>query len=167
LAFNGLRKVACGTQVDAGSGALTLADISTGIQNLDVFGRDKSELLLVVSLREENTLRQLLGINLAVNQLGLTGTALPGEIGRHSKLPNYFADLKTRKFGGTPEMDNTEPSLVIKLLGRCRDYTRVILENISKIEDIVRTAYKSLMMKLQSIAEMTMPQEFNMGLSLA
>jgi hypothetical protein len=70
LAFNGLSKVACGTSVDAGSGALALADISTAIQNLDVFGRDKSELLLAVSLREESTLRQLLGINLALNQLG-------------------------------------------------------------------------------------------------
>jgi len=93
LAFNGLRKVACGTSVDAGSGALTLADISAGIQNLDVFGRDKSELLLIVSLREENTLRQLLGINLAVNQLGLTGTALPGEIGKVWGVPVVATNL--------------------------------------------------------------------------
>jgi len=93
LAFNGLRNFACGTNVDAGSGALTLADISTGIQNLDVFGRDKSELLLICSLREENTLRQLLGINLAVNQLGLTGTALPGEIGKVWGVPVVATNL--------------------------------------------------------------------------
>ncbi len=93
LAFNGLRKVACGTSVDAGSGALSLADISNAIQNLDVFGRDKSELLLAVSLREESTLRQLLGINLALNQLGLTGTSLPGEIGKVWGIPVVATNL--------------------------------------------------------------------------
>jgi hypothetical protein len=97
FAFDGLRILSTATPVDAAAAALNLAHISSAIQNLDVFGRDKSELLLVVSLREENKLRQLLGINLAVNALGLTGTALPGEIGEH------FADLKTRKFGGHPK----------------------------------------------------------------
>lgn len=95
LAFNGLKKVACGTSVDAGSGAISLADISNGIQNLGVFGRDKSELLLAVSLREESTLRQLLGVNLALNQLGLTGTALPGEIGKVWGVPVVATNLLT------------------------------------------------------------------------
>jgi len=93
LAFNGILNFACGTSVDAGSGALSLADISTGIQNLDVFGRDKSELLLVTSLREESTLRQLLGINLSLNQLGLTGTALPGEVGKVWGIPVVATNL--------------------------------------------------------------------------
>jgi len=93
LAFNGILNFACGTAVDAGSGALALADISGGIQNLDVYGRDKSELLLIVSLREESTLRQLLGINLAVNQLGLTGTSLPGEIGKVWGVPVVATNL--------------------------------------------------------------------------
>lgn len=95
LAFNGLIKTSCGTNVDAGSGALSLADISTAIQNLDVFGRDKSELLFITSLREEATLRTLLGINLAVNQLGLTGTALPGEIGKVWGIPVVATNLLT------------------------------------------------------------------------
>lgn len=103
LAFNGLLKVACGTAVDAGSGALTLAEISTAIQNLDVYGRDKSELLLVVSLKEESTLRQLLGINLAVNQLGLTGTALPGEIGKVWGVPVVATNLLRTSSTGTTQ----------------------------------------------------------------
>lgn len=75
LAFNGLRNLATSTDRDAGDDPLTLADISKSIELLDIFGRDKSELLLTVSLREEGTLRQLLGVDLATNQLGLTGTA--------------------------------------------------------------------------------------------
>jgi len=106
LAFDGLRSEAGGTAVDLSGNALSLSDISGGIKNLGKFGRDKSELLFICALREEDKLRQLLGINLALNQLGLTGTALPGEIGDIN-----FADLKTRKFGESPEMDNTEPSL--------------------------------------------------------
>jgi hypothetical protein len=93
LAFNGLVSSACATSTDSGSAALTLAKISTAIQNLDVFGRDKSELLMIVSLYEENTLRQLLGINLAVNQLGLTGTALPGEVGKVWGIPVVATNL--------------------------------------------------------------------------
>jgi len=54
---------------------------------LGKYGRDKSELLLITSLREEDVLRKLLGINLALNQLGLTGTALPGEIGKVWGVP--------------------------------------------------------------------------------
>lgn len=72
---------------------MALSDVSSAIQNLDVFGRDKSELLLMVSLREESTLRQLLGINLAVNQLGLTGTSLPGEIGKVWGIPVVATNL--------------------------------------------------------------------------
>jgi len=75
LAFNGLRNIATSTDRDAGDDPLTLADISKSIELLDIFGRDKSELLMIVSLREEGTLRQLLGVDLATNQLGLTGTA--------------------------------------------------------------------------------------------
>jgi hypothetical protein len=101
LAFNGLLKVACGTSVDAGSGSLTLAEISEGIQNLDVYGRDKSELLLTVALKEESTLRQLLGINLAVNQLGLTGTALPGEIGKVWGIPVVATNVMRTATNGT------------------------------------------------------------------
>ena len=92
-AFDGILKFGCGTSVDAGSGALALADISGAIQNLDVFGRDKSELLLAVSLREEATLRQLLGIDLTINQLGLTGTALPGEVGKVWGVPVIATNL--------------------------------------------------------------------------
>jgi hypothetical protein len=98
-AFDGLRKIATATDVDATSAALTLANISSSIQNLDVFGRDKSELLLVVSLREENRLRQLLGINLAVNALGLTGTALPGEIGKVWGVPVVATNLLPTTLG--------------------------------------------------------------------
>jgi len=50
--------------------ALTLGDVSTSIKNLGKYGRDKAELLLIVALREEDKLRQLLGLNLALNQLG-------------------------------------------------------------------------------------------------
>jgi len=109
LAFDGLRDFAEGTAVNLAGATFALADISAAIKNLGKYGRDKSELLLITSLREEDVLRKLLGINLALNQLGLTGTALPGEIG-----DNNFADVKTRKFGGSPEMDNTEPSLCIE-----------------------------------------------------
>lgn len=108
LAFNGLLKVGCGTSVDAGSGALSLADISSAIQNLDVFGRDKSELLLIVSLREESTLRQLLGINLALNQLGLTGTALPGEVGKVWGIPVVATNLLR-----TSTTDNTSEAIML------------------------------------------------------
>ena len=88
LAFTGLTNlVPDGTtpvgvadhRVDANNASLSLANISEAIRKLGIFGRDKSELLIVTSLKEESTLRQLLGINLAVNQLGLTGTALPGD----------------------------------------------------------------------------------------
>jgi len=44
-------------------------------------------------LREESRLRQLLGINLAVNALGLTGTALPGEIGKVWGVPVVATNL--------------------------------------------------------------------------
>ena len=93
FAFNGLRTVATGVAVNAAGAALTLANISSAIQNLGVYGRDKSELLAIVSLREENRLRQLLGINLAVNALGLTGTALPGEIGKVWGVPVVATNL--------------------------------------------------------------------------
>jgi len=99
FAFNGLRTIATGTSVDAASAALTLANVSSSIQNLGVYGRDKSELLLVVSLREENRLRQLLGINLAVNALGLTGTALPGEIGKVWGVPVVATNLLPTNLG--------------------------------------------------------------------
>ena len=49
---------------------MTLGDVSTSIKNLGKYGRDKAELLLIVALREEDKLRQLLGLNLALNQLG-------------------------------------------------------------------------------------------------
>ena len=130
LAFDGLRKFATGTAVDLTGSTFSLADISAAIKNLGKYGRDKSELLLITSLREEDVLRKLLGINLALNQLGLTGTALPGEIGE------YFAYSKTRKFGGSPEMDNTEPSL------RNKEGVETIHESLdfNQDEDIVRSA---------------------------
>lgn len=39
FAFDGIRKLATATDVDASSAALTLANVSSSIQNLDVFGR--------------------------------------------------------------------------------------------------------------------------------
>jgi hypothetical protein len=64
LAFNGLLKLVPGAnKVNAGAASLSLANISEAIRKLGVFGRDKAELLIVTSLKEESTLRQLLGIN--------------------------------------------------------------------------------------------------------
>lgn len=102
LAFNGLvGLVPAANKVDAGSASLSLANISEAIRKLGIFGRDKSELLIVTSLKEESTLRQLLGINLAVNQLGLTGTALPGEIGKVWGVPVVSSNLMDVTTGTT------------------------------------------------------------------
>jgi hypothetical protein len=80
--------------VDAANQPLTLSAISNAIAALDVFGRDKTELLLIVSLKEESTLRQILGIDLTLNQLGgLTGTALPGEVGKVYGIPVVATNL--------------------------------------------------------------------------
>lgn len=103
LAFDGLRKQASGTPVDLTGSALGLGDISKAIKNLGKYGRDKSELLLIVSLREEDKLRQLLGINLALNQLGLTGTALPGEVGKVWGVPVVATLLLREDYGQTQD----------------------------------------------------------------
>lgn len=87
LAFNGLLNIATAPAVDAGNLPFELEHITQAIENLDVYGRDVSELLLIVSLKEQNRLRKLLGVNLTTNQLGLTGTALPGEIGKVYGIP--------------------------------------------------------------------------------
>ena len=68
LAFDGLRTFSTGTAVNLSGATFALADISAAIKNLGKYGRDKSELLMITSLREEDVLRKLLGINLALKQ---------------------------------------------------------------------------------------------------
>jgi hypothetical protein len=105
LAFNGLMKLTNLTPYDMTSNPLSLNLISRLIRNLGVYGRDKSELLLTVSLKEEERLRELLGVNLAINQLGLTGTALPGEVGRVWGVPVVATNLLDMTGGaGTPPL---------------------------------------------------------------
>jgi hypothetical protein len=93
LAFDGLLKISTLLPYNQGNQPMSLNLISRLIRNLGIFGRDKSELLLIVSLKEEERLRELLGINLAINQLGLTGTALPGEVGRVWGVPVVATNL--------------------------------------------------------------------------
>lgn len=99
LAFNGLLQVSSLLPFDNGGNPLELALLSRLIRNLGIFGRDKSELLTICSLKEEERLRELLGVNLALNQLGLTGTALPGEVGRVWGVPVVATNLLDRGGG--------------------------------------------------------------------
>jgi len=112
LAVNGLRKIATGVSVDAANSKITLDMLSTAIENMGKYGIDKDELFYIISLREENTLRQVLGVNLALNQLGLTGTALPREIGKVWGIPVVSTTVltKTAAVSGS----NTEALLVNK-----------------------------------------------------
>ena len=109
-AYDGLLKMATETTttcasanryVDADDLPLSLANLSSAIEKLDVFGRDKSELLFICSLKEENRLRLLLGLNLQLNQLNLVGTALPGEIGKVFGIPVVATNLLNNSAGGT------------------------------------------------------------------
>ena len=102
-AFDGLRKVASGPSVDAAGYKVTLAHLSTAIENMGKYGIDKDELFYVFSLREENYLRQILGINLALNQLGLTGTTLPREIGKLWGIPVIATTVMTVSGSGATE----------------------------------------------------------------
>ena len=111
-AFNGLRSVAAGTPVDAAGSKITLSHMSTAIENMGKYGIDKDELFFIVSLREENYLRQILGINLALNQLGLTGTSLPREVGKLWGVPVIATTLLN--VGTTGSGDTTEALLVNK-----------------------------------------------------
>lgn len=111
-AFDGLTALATGTPVDAAGSKITLAHLSTAIENMGKYGIDKDELFFVFSLREENYLRQLLGVNLALNQLGLTGTALPREIGKIWGIP-VIATTQLNA-GAAGSGDATEALLVNK-----------------------------------------------------
>lgn len=111
-AFNGLRAVAAGTPVDAAGSKITLAHMSTAIENMGKYGIDKDELFYIISLREENFLRQILGINLALNQLGLTGTSLPREVGKLWGVPVVATTLLNVGTAGSG--DTTEALLVNK-----------------------------------------------------
>lgn len=102
LAYNGLLATATLTPYDQQDNPATLAMFSRMIRNLGVFGRDKAELLFLVSLKEEDRLRQLLGVNLSLNQIGLTGTALPGEIGRLWGVPVVATTLLDSANAATP-----------------------------------------------------------------
>ena len=111
-AFNGLRAVAQGAAVDAAGSKITLAHMSTAIENMGKYGIDKDELFYIISLREENFLRQILGINLALNQLGLTGTSLPREVGKLWGVPVVATTLLNT--GTSTTGDATEALLVNK-----------------------------------------------------
>lgn len=111
-AFNGLRTVAAGTPVDAAGSKITLAHMSTAVENMGKYGIDKDELFYIISLREENYLRQILGINLALNQLGLTGTSLPREVGKLWGIPVIATTLLNA--GSATTGDSTEALLVNK-----------------------------------------------------
>ena len=122
LAFDGLLQLSSLTPFDNGDNPMSLALISRLIRNLDIFGRDKSELLLIISLKEEERLRELLGINLAINQLGLTGTALPGEVGRVWGVPVVATNLLDSRGGDgvlqlstpvTPDSDQPPTSCLL------------------------------------------------------
>lgn len=110
LAFDGAIKFA-GVE-SATVGTFSLPKISSAIQSLDKYGRDKSELLLTVSLREEASLRNILGINLAVNQLGLTGTALPGEIGKVYGIPVVATNLLAGTGSSTALLANRNAAII-------------------------------------------------------
>ena len=68
--------------VDAGARPLSIDDINEGIERLDVFGRDKSQLLLITSLREEKTLRGDPTILTTLERFGPNAVFLTGEIGK-------------------------------------------------------------------------------------
>jgi len=128
LAFNGLLQFTSLTPLDNQGDPLSLAMISRLIRNLGIFGRDKSELLLIVSLKEEERLRELLGINLAINQLGLTGTSLPGEVGRVWGVPVVATNLLDST-GGAGELQHATP-LPALVGGTPNDpYTQALLVN--------------------------------------
>jgi hypothetical protein len=109
LAFNGLMQISSLLPYDNLGAPMSLNLISRLIRNLGIFGRDKSELLLIISLKEEERLRELLGINLAINQLGLTGTALPGEVGRVWGVPVVATNLLDN-LGGDAVLQHATPS---------------------------------------------------------
>lgn len=111
-AFNGLSAVAAGTPVDAAGSKINLSHLSTAIENMGKYGIDKDELFFIISLREENYLRQILGITLAFNQLGLTGTSLPREVGKLWGIPVIATTLLN--VGSSTTGDATEALLVNK-----------------------------------------------------
>lgn len=124
LAFDGMLKLSSLSPFNNSGNPMSLALVSRLIRNLNIFGRDKSELLLIVSLKEEERLRELLGINLAINQLGLTGTALPGEVGRVWGVPVVATNLLDEDGGdgvlelSTPTSDVNQPVTSMLLVNR-------------------------------------------------
>ena len=80
LLFDGLRKLATGSNVVAG-GAFTLAHLRNAISNLGVYADNRDDLALIVP---RNLEVQLLGLTelQTVDKYGLGATILSGEIGR-------------------------------------------------------------------------------------
>jgi hypothetical protein len=88
-------------KVDAGGRPLSIDDVNQAIQNLGVFGRDKGQLVLLISLREEKTLRADPTILTTLEKFGPSTVFLTGEIGRVYGIPTIATNLVPLTMGTT------------------------------------------------------------------
>jgi hypothetical protein len=119
LAFNGLSLLAepsfngslvgspgdPATKINAGNKPLSIDDVNNAIESLDVFGRDKSQLLLIVSLREEKALRADPTILTTLEKFGPSAVFLTGEIGKVYGISTVATNLISTYMGSTYTAD--------------------------------------------------------------
>jgi len=89
------------TSVDAGSRPLNIDDVNTAIERLGVFGRDKSQLIFITSLREEKTLRGDPTILTTLERFGPSAVFLTGEIGKVYGISTVATNLIPTSMGTT------------------------------------------------------------------